>query len=74
MMLDILWSDPVLDELNNQSVISSTAREVFNNNGQNIVVRFGGDRLKRFLGDNNLNFLIRSHECVTGGVEKYFNG
>ncbi|CAM9112483.1 unnamed protein product, partial [Ectocarpus fasciculatus] len=37
-------------------------------------VLFGPDHTRRFLDRNNLSMIIRSHECVRGGVAFPFHG
>jgi len=54
LMCDLLWADPREEE--------GTAP---NNRGYSSV--FGPDITKKFLADNNLLYIVRSHECVQQG-------
>lgn len=65
IVLDLLWSDPVHSEsqLENQENIQ---RDIFN---QGNIIKFGFQRIKRFISDNNLLFIIRSHEVLMDGCE-----
>jgi hypothetical protein len=38
--------------------------------GKGTIVKFGNDRLQRFLTDNRLGMIIRSHECAMEGFER----
>jgi len=42
--------------------------------GLNGIVRFEEDIVKTFLARNNLQAIIRGHECVSDGIEKYAGG
>lgn len=37
------------------------------------IVRYGVDRIRQFMNDNKMQVMIRSHECVMDGVEKFGN-
>ena len=67
IVLDAVWSDPSQDE-NNELSQTKIAYGVKN------AVKFGPDRLKDFLKENNLTMMIRSHECVADGFERIWNG
>jgi len=69
MLLDMLWSDPVqTDGDANIQAINNAEANLRGN------IKFGPDRLKNFLIDNNMTMMIRSHECVLDGFEKIWNG
>jgi len=38
------------------------------------IVKFGPDRVKSFLHQNNLSLVIRSHQCVMDGYERFAGG
>jgi serine/threonine-protein phosphatase with EF-hands len=58
---DALWSDP-----NDMEILAK------NNRGSGII--FGPEITKRFLLNNNLCMIIRSHECVRNGFDLPFSG
>lgn len=59
--LSILWSDP------------NRAGNGFSQSVRGSGYLFGADALLKFLSNNNLEMLIRGHECVVSGVEFLFN-
>jgi serine/threonine-protein phosphatase with EF-hand domain len=61
LLRDALWSDPHTEN----SVIPNTR-------GSGVL--FGPDHCRRFLDNNNLSMIVRSHECVRGGVAFPFTG
>ncbi|CAD8166845.1 unnamed protein product [Paramecium pentaurelia] len=67
--LELLWSDPCLseDELENQP---NPERDIFQNRQ---IMRFGTNRVSKFLQENNLNIIIRSHEPTQEGFERQNN-
>lgn len=58
---DLLWSDP-----------GETIG--FHKNPRGAGYLFGEDVLQRFLDDNNLSCVVRSHQLVSDGYKSYFNG
>ena len=58
---DALWSDP-----NEFEVLSKNSR------GSGVV--FGPEVTRRFLKNNKLNMIVRSHECVRRGFDQPFSG
>jgi Ca2+-binding EF-hand superfamily protein len=58
---DALWSDPHLTD-------------VVSNHRSGMGVMFGPSHTLHFLNQNNLKFLIRSHEAVSGGFDLPFKG
>ncbi len=60
ILLDLLWSDPVSNETETENSLNNE-RNLF---GNGKVTKFGINRIKRFLADNNLLMIIRSHESV----------
>ena len=56
----LLWSDP-------NPEISE-----FADSPRGLGYRYGQDALMKFLRDNNLELLVRGHECVDGGINMFF--
>lgn len=42
--------------------------------GTGNIVKFGPDRVDEFLHKNNLSMIIRAHECVMDGFERFAKG
>uniref|UniRef100_H2Z6Q4 Serine/threonine-protein phosphatase n=1 Tax=Ciona savignyi TaxID=51511 RepID=H2Z6Q4_CIOSA len=61
LMCDLLWSDPQM-----QSGRGPSKRGVS--------CQFGPDITSKFLKHNELDYIIRSHECKNGGYEEQHNG
>ena len=70
VVMDILWSDPTDndDELGIQPNIQRDS----NNYGN--IVKYGPDIVKSFLQNNGLSYIIRAHECVLDGFERFAGG
>ena len=43
-------------------------------NGTGNIVKFGPDRVRQFLENNNLKYIFRAHECVMDGFERFAGG
>jgi diadenosine tetraphosphatase ApaH/serine/threonine PP2A family protein phosphatase len=69
-VLDLLWSDPC--ESDREIGFKPNTFRDSTNTGN--IVKFGADRVMRFLHDNRLNMLIRGHECVMEGYERSSRG
>ena len=70
IVMDILWSDPSdTDQIN--GIKPNFAR---NSSKYGIIVKFGPDIVEEFLKANNLNMIIRGHECVLDGFERFAGG
>jgi len=68
---DLLWSDPS----DNDSVQGVTLNETRDPDGTGRIVKFGPDRVEDFLRANEpLSMIIRAHECVMDGFERFANG
>eukprot|EP00916_Digyalum_oweni_P020548 GHVL01034255.1.p1 GENE.GHVL01034255.1~~GHVL01034255.1.p1 ORF type:complete len:444 (+),score=56.94 GHVL01034255.1:1419-2750(+) len=67
---DLLWSDPT----DNDSLEGVTVNETRDPDGSGKIVKFGPDRVNQFLVDNNLSMIIRAHECVMDGFERFASG
>jgi protein phosphatase len=63
-LMDLLWSDPEPDY--------GVTQQKYN--VPQAATKYDVERLKSFLGDNNLIMLVRSHEVVYDGFERSANG
>ncbi|KAJ7981246.1 Serine/threonine-protein phosphatase [Quillaja saponaria] len=65
VLMDLLWSDP----MENDSVegLRPNAR------GPGLVT-FGPDRVMEFCNNNDLQLIVRAHECVMDGFERFAQG
>ncbi|CAN4100806.1 unnamed protein product [Withania somnifera] len=65
VLMDLLWSDPT----ENDSVegLRPNAR------GPGLVT-FGPDRVMEFCNNNDLQLIVRAHECVMDGFERFAQG
>lgn len=70
LLMDVLWSDPTESD---QVYGIQPNRERDPGDTGNIV-RFGPDRVQTFLLNNDLSMIIRAHECVMDGVERFAAG
>eukprot|EP00922_Rhytidocystis_sp_ex-Travisia-forbesii_P019668 GHVS01029073.1.p1 GENE.GHVS01029073.1~~GHVS01029073.1.p1 ORF type:complete len:460 (-),score=73.06 GHVS01029073.1:607-1947(-) len=67
---DLLWSDPT----DNDSILGVVPNDVRDPDGSGHIVKFGPDRVHQFLNENNLSLIIRAHECVMDGFERFAGG
>ena len=75
MLIDILWSDPT--ENDHEVGIQINAVRDPNATGKfeiGNIVRYGPDRVDQFLKANNMTMIIRAHECVMDGFERFAKG
>lgn len=63
--MDLLWSDPTTND--QQSGVQPSPR------GPGLVT-FGPDRVTEFCKNNNLQMIVRAHECVMDGFERFAQG
>ena len=70
LVVDILWSDPT----ENDSELGILPNVVRDPDGTGNIVKFGPDIVKKFLKQNNLLKIIRAHECVMDGMERFAGG
>ena len=70
VVLDALWSDP-FDPANVAAPNHSASHLSPRGNGAS---RFGPDRVKSFCAENNLQLIVRAHECVQNGYEYFAEG
>ena len=62
-VIDILWSDPIMNDSISPQLNKRGAGECF-----------GPSTTEKFLRRHNLNTLVRSHECKSEGYEIVHNG
>mmetsp|Transcript_19925 Transcript_19925/g.43464 ORF Transcript_19925/g.43464 Transcript_19925/m.43464 type:complete len:850 (-) Transcript_19925:76-2625(-) len=68
---DLMWSDPS----DSDAVTGVTLNETRDPDGTGRIVKFGPDRVEEFLQANPpLSMIIRAHECVMDGFERFANG
>ena len=70
LVVDILWSDPT----DHDSELGIQPNVIRDPNGTGNIVKFGPDRVKEFLTRNGLSMIIRAHECVMDGFERFAAG
>ena len=68
---DLLWSDPT----DSDALSGISMNETRDPDGSGRIVKFGPDRVEKFLTKNvPLQLIIRAHECVMDGFERFANG
>jgi len=65
VLMDLLWSDPTTND--GVEGVQPSPR------GPGLVT-FGPDRVKQFCKDNELQMIVRAHECVMDGFERFAQG
>eukprot|EP01025_Chloroclados_australasicus_P064722 TRINITY_DN867_c2_g1_i3.p3 TRINITY_DN867_c2_g1~~TRINITY_DN867_c2_g1_i3.p3 ORF type:complete len:290 (-),score=41.74 TRINITY_DN867_c2_g1_i3:1060-1929(-) len=65
VLMDLLWSDPTIND--QVTGVQPSPR------GPGLVT-FGPDRVMEFTQNNNLQMIIRAHECVMDGFERFAQG
>jgi diadenosine tetraphosphatase ApaH/serine/threonine PP2A family protein phosphatase len=70
LVVDILWSDPTDSDIETGIQPNSTRDPT----GVGNIVKFGPDRVDEFLKNNNLTLILRAHECVMDGFERFAGG
>ena len=70
LVVDILWSDPTDSDIETGIQANSTRDPT----GVGNIVKFGPDRVEEFLKANNLTLILRAHECVMDGFERFAGG
>ena len=70
LIVDILWSDPT-DSDAETGIQSNLIRDP---NGTGNIVKFGPDKVVEFLKENGLGLILRAHECVMDGFERFAGG
>jgi protein phosphatase len=66
LLLDLLWSDPTSHD-DVMGVHTNVER------GSPVVV-YGPDRVRSFLEQNGLQLIVRAHECVMDGFQRFAGG
>ena len=70
LAMDLLWSDPT-DNDEEYGIQPNVQRD---SNQLGHIVKYGPDIVRKFLKDNNLSHIIRGHECVLDGFERFAGG
>jgi protein phosphatase len=70
LVVDILWSDPT----DNDDELGIQPNFIRDPNGTGNIVKFGPDRVKQFLERNDKILILRAHECVMDGFERFAAG
>ena len=70
IVMDILWSDPT----DNDDELGIQPNHQRDSNNYGNIVKYGPDVVKKFLQNNNLSLIIRAHECVLDGFERFAGG
>lgn len=70
LVVDILWSDPT-DTDQDLGIQPNYIRDP---NSTGNIVKFGPDMVEEFLENNGLNLILRAHECVMDGFERFAGG
>ncbi len=70
MVVDILWSDPTEND-EELGVHGNTVRDPTSTGS---ITRYGPDRVEQFLKQNALKMIVRGHECVMDGFERFAKG
>eukprot|EP00914_Ancora_sagittata_P024837 GHVO01049559.1.p1 GENE.GHVO01049559.1~~GHVO01049559.1.p1 ORF type:complete len:879 (-),score=113.27 GHVO01049559.1:304-2940(-) len=67
---DLLWSDPT----DNDSLRGVMRNDTRDPDGSGHIVKYGPDRVISFLKANKFDLIIRAHECVMDGFERFAGG
>lgn len=67
ILLDLLWSE-YSDDISELAI--NEERDITKSG---FILKYGRDRLNKFLQDNNISLLITSHQCQMEGVKSYNN-
>lgn len=70
IILDILWSDPTESDAE-KGILPNFMRDPHETGN---IVKFGPDVVNDFLKRTNLSMIIRAHECVMDGFERFAGG
>lgn len=70
LIIDLLWSDPT-DSDQELGIYPNLQRDPTSTGN---IVKFGADRVSTFLEQNNATHLLRAHECVMDGFERFAGG
>ena len=70
LAMDLLWSDPT--DTDEELGIQPNVQRDSNQLGH--IVKYGPDIVRNFLKNNGLSHIIRGHECVLDGFERFAGG
>jgi diadenosine tetraphosphatase ApaH/serine/threonine PP2A family protein phosphatase len=70
LVVDLLWSDPT-DTEEEAGIAPNTVRDPL---GQNNIMRFGPDRVDKFLKANAMSMILRSHQVCPDGLDRFAQG
>lgn len=70
IIMDILWSDPT-DNDEEKGIQPNVIRD---SKSYGNIVKYGPDIVNSFLEKNNCHMIIRAHECVPDGFERFCEG
>ena len=70
IVMDILWSDPT----DNDEEVGIQPNPLRDTKSFGNIVKYGPDVVDMFLKKNNLSMIIRAHECVLDGFERFSGG
>lgn len=70
IVVDCLWSEPT-DSDTEMGVVKNSERTA---GGKRNLVKFGPDRVDKFLKTNYHFMILRSHDIVSGGYSKFADG
>lgn len=70
LVVDLLWSDPT----DSDAQLGVHPNVVRDPHGSGNIVKFGPDVVRRFLDENRLALIVRAHECVMDGFERFAGG
>jgi diadenosine tetraphosphatase ApaH/serine/threonine PP2A family protein phosphatase len=70
LVVDILWSDPT----DSDTELGIQPNIVRDPGGTGNIVKFGPDQVQKFCNNNGLSLIIRAHECVMDGFERFAGG
>ena len=70
IIMDILWSDPT----DNDSEKGIQPNVIRDSKSYGNIVKFGPDIVENFLNKNKVHMIIRAHECVPDGFERFSAG
>lgn len=69
-LTDLLWSDPT----DNDSMTGVIPNDIRDPERTGHIVKFGPDRVLDFIEKNHLGLILRAHECVMDGFERFAGG
>lgn len=70
LIVDILWSDPT----DSDQEIGIQPNYIRDPNSTGNIVKYGPDKVEQFLANNDLIMILRAHECVMDGFERFAGG